>query len=366
MAYFTTGAVALRGSNFAAMKLSICIIVVRMDGKREFVAGACSATGLTWLLEHLRKRASLVVLNYHRVGNGDATPYDSGVFSVTAEQFEWQVSYLKRHFEICRLDEALAMVIGEQAMRACVLLTFDDGYRDNYEVAFPILRAAGVSATFFLPTAFIGSNRLPWWDLIAFIVKNAGVDCFRVSYPYALECDISRHGQQCVIVALLRAYKQPEMRDHDRFVAELLASAESKLPAMDSEACFMTWHQAREMREGGMDFGSHTHSHEVLSKLSVENQYEELECSRKILERELSAPITSLAYPVGGKAAFSKDTQEMAKRSGYDAAFFFYGGFNLRGAVEPYDVHRFAVEQQSHPRFRLQMALGGISGAVWV
>lgn len=337
-----------------------------MEGKREILARLCSATGFTTLLERLRQLPSLIVLNYHRVGDGESTQYDPGVFSVTAEEFEWQVSYLKRHFEICRLDEAVAMVRKEQPMRPSVLITFDDGYRDNYEVVFPILRAAGAQATFFLPTAFIGSNRLPWWDLIAFIVKNGSRSSFELSYPYSAAFDMGKQGLSSVIAGALRAYKHPDMKNHRRFVCELLAALDSRLPTEDSEACFLNWQQVREMQQGGMEFGSHTHSHEVLSKLASDEQYEELQRSREILERELGRPVTTLAYPVGGRGAFTQDTQEIAKLCGYRAAFSFYGGFNVPGEVEPYDVHRFGVDQQSQPRFRLQLALGAVSREVWV
>lgn len=337
-----------------------------MKGKREIAARLCAATGFTSLLEHLRKRPSLIVLAYHRIGNGNGTLYDPGVFSATGNEFQWHIAYLRRHFEICKLGEAVAMVRGEQALRSCVLVTFDDGYRDNYEVAFPILRASGVPATFFLPTAFIGSDRLPWWDEVAFIVKNARRKCFEISYPYLAEFDAEKLGQHSAIVEVLRAYKHPSMKNHERFISELAAAAESELPAKASESSFMSWQQAREMCAGGMEFGSHTHRHEVLSKLSIQEQFEELQCSREILERELRQPITTLSYPVGGRATFSRETQEMAKHSGYKAAFSFYGGFNDRNTLAPYDIRRVGVEQQSHPRLRLQMAIAAVSGATWV
>jgi peptidoglycan/xylan/chitin deacetylase (PgdA/CDA1 family) len=336
-----------------------------MHGKRELFARLCSATGFTSLIERLRKTQSVIVLNYHRIGNPEDSPYDPGVFSAKAEEFAWQVSYLKNRFEVLTLDNLLAMVAGERPIRPGVLITFDDGYRDNYEIAFPILQAAGVHAIFFLPTGFIGSSRLPWWDLIACIVRNSGKPVIRICYPQPMEFNLERDGANVAISQVLQAYKHPEMKDHERFIGELLAATDSKLPDANGEACFMNWQQAREMQAAGMAFGSHTHNHEVLTKLPVERQYEELKVSREILERELNAPVVTVAYPVGGRSAFSKDTQEMARRSGYKAAFSFYGGFNS-GEIRPYDVQRFGMERQSPPRFRLQMALGAASGAYWI
>jgi len=321
--------------------------------------------GFTSLCEQLSKRPSLIVLNYHRIGTPDNTQYDPGVFSATPEQFERQVHYLKQHFEIVTLDEAVDMVRGKTRFRSSVLLTFDDGYLDNYQLAFPILRSAGVQATFFLPTAFIGTGRLPWWDLIAYIVRNRRRSIVRLTYPQANEFDGDKLESQELIARVLRVYKHRDMKDHQRFIDDLLEGSGSELPAEDGEVCFMDWRQAREMQKGGMAFGSHTHNHEVLNKLPPEQQYEELARSREVLEQELQLPITTLAYPVGGKAAFSEETQKAAERSGYLAAFSHYGGFNLAGSIRPYNVQRFGVDQQTYPRFRLQMALGGVSGSVW-
>ena len=337
-----------------------------MRGKREMLATASWVTGLTALCELWRKRRAIIVLNYHRIGNPNETQYDPLVFSATANEFEWQLGYLKRHFDIATLDDVVAMATGNKPLRAAVLITFDDGYRDNYTLAFPRLRAAGVPATFFLPTAFIGSDRLPWWDLIAYILKHARRNPIRLSYPFPVQLDTEKQGLKTAIAVALRAYKNPAMKDHDRFIAELLKSSDSVLPSPSAETCFMNWQEAREMQAGGMAFGSHTHNHEILTKLPVESQREELEVSRQILERELNRSIATLAYPVGGAQSFSVETQMAAMRSGYVAAFSFYGGFNLQANVHPFDIRRFGVEQQTRPRLRLQMALGAASGTLWL
>src|ERR1700676_3620839 len=110
-----------------------------MRGKRELVAAVFASTGVTRVLESLPRRRLLVVLNYHRIGNAHETPYDSGTFSCTAEDFEWQIGYLTRHYEIATLEQALGVLrIGAELSEPTFLITFDDGYIDNYRIAFPI------------------------------------------------------------------------------------------------------------------------------------------------------------------------------------------------------------------------------------
>ena len=139
-------------------------------GKRELLAHALFWSGATFLIGQLPERDLLLVLNYHRIGNRNDDPFDPAVFSATCDQFSEQISYVKRNLSLVTLEEALAFVDGtikERTSRCRVLLTFDDGYLDNYEVAFPILRSHGVQGVFFLllrvwlgPTTFLGGIKL--------------------------------------------------------------------------------------------------------------------------------------------------------------------------------------------------------------
>jgi peptidoglycan/xylan/chitin deacetylase (PgdA/CDA1 family) len=332
-------------------------------GKRDLVAAACAGTGVTWLLEKLPRQPVLMILNYHRIGDPDATEYDSGTFSCTAAEFDWQLGYLKHHYRMTTLDAVLGLLTDDGRLtEPRVLITFDDGYIDNYQQAFPVLRRHGVQGVFFLPTAFTGTSRIPWWDAIAYIVKRSRQTRFRLEYPQAEEFDLATDGAARCIMRVLNLYKQPAMRDHDRFVEELERACESSRPGGNTERCFLDWNEAREMQQGGMAFGSHTHNHEILSKLPASQQFEELRRSREILEGELKQNIDTLAYPVGARHTFSAETVEALRQAKYRAAFSFYSGFNKAGSMAPFDIRRCGVDRQSRRRLRLQTALGSLTG----
>jgi peptidoglycan/xylan/chitin deacetylase (PgdA/CDA1 family) len=113
-----------------------------------------------------------------------------------------------------------------------------------------------------------------------------------------------------------------------------------------------------------MSFGSHTHTHEILSKLLPEQQEEELRVSRETMEKQLARPVRVLAYPVGERNTFSQDTtMRLLDRTGYTAAFSHYGGVNLPGKTRQFDVRRNGVVRQSHPHFRLQTAIRILKGS---
>jgi peptidoglycan/xylan/chitin deacetylase (PgdA/CDA1 family) len=307
----------------------------------------------------------LTVLTYHRIGNSCDTPYDAGVFSATAEEFEEQIAYLKRRFHVATLDEALAMLRGDVPLRTSVLITFDDGYLDNYALAFPILRSSGVQGAFFLPTSFVGTNHVPWWDFIAYAVKNSRKNLIRLHYPTPVEFDLKRDGAAWIIMKLQWLYKQPTTTLHDRFLDDLQDACDTPLPPGNPQRAFLNWHEAREMQQGGMAFGSHTHTHEILSTLSVARQETECRRSKQILELELDRPVEAFAYPVGAQNAFSSKTIQALKASGYRAAFCSYRGLNRPGRTELFEIARVPVWPQSQSQFRLNMALRAFTGRHW-
>jgi len=340
---------------------------MNIGGKRELLARGLFWSGASHLLSLLPARDSLLILNYHRIGNPEEDLFDPGVFSATAEKFNDQISYLKRHLSLVTLDEALSFIDGtikEKNSRCRVLITFDDGYLDNYQIAYPILRLHGAQGVFFVATSMVGSCQVPWWDHIAYLVRTARRRRFSLRYPAELAVDIDQNGVIESLKSILKLYKKPENSDPAHFILELAeASRGEEIPRTLRR--FLDWDEAREMSRGGMVIGSHTHSHHLLSQLTPERQSEELSNSRSILKEKLGVEIDALAYPVGARTSFTKQTQKLAQEAGYRAAFSFYGGTNLPGKTNPYDVSRVSIDDQSWSRFRVQTAVCRFNGKFW-
>ena len=334
-----------------------------MHGKKEALAQLSAATGLTRLLEALPRQPLLLIFNYHRIGDAEATVYDSGTYSCTTAQFDQQVQYFKRYFDILDLDTAADVIAGRQALtRSSVLLTFDDGYLDNYTCAFPVLRRHGASASFFLPTAFTGTGKLPWWDVIAWIVKQSSRQSITLTYPATCTFNLTVPNRS--IPEILKLYKRRATTDTERFLSELEAACDSSRPhPSNPERCFLNWDEAREMQAEGMCFGSHTHTHEILSKLPLPAQVEELRTSREILEGELGRNIDTLAYPVGQRDSFSPETFTALETTGYRTAFSFFSGVNRPGHITPYNVLRTGIDAASWEFLRLRTSFQTVFGS---
>ena len=333
---------------------------------RDRCARISHQLGITSLLGTLKQRPSLVVLNYHRIGEPTHTLYDRALISATAEGFENQLRFLISRFEVVSLEQCIAIASGTmRPARTTVLITFDDGYRDNYEVAYPILRSYGASAVFFLATSFVGTNRLSWWDQIAHVIRGTNAEVLRLTYPQPLEFDLQTEDRGLIIERILRIYKSPAVLDPDRFIKQLEDSC-GTLPQTAASRMFLDWTEAAEMATNGMFIGSHTHTHRLLAKLSRTEQREELALSKQVLEDKLRIPCRSLAYPVGKRTAFSPITESLVQDTGYDAAFSFYGGINLPGKGSISDIKRVAIESHTtQERFQLQLNLAAVTGSYW-
>lgn len=296
----------------------------------------------------LARWRGVVGLNYHRIGDGRHSIFDRGLYSATREDLDRQVRWLKANFDVIAprdIDYVVRVKRGRH-----VLITFDDGYVDNYEHAFPVLKAHGVPATFFIATGFIDEPQLPWWDEIAWMVrtsKRSGLEM-----PGYLEGAVSfdEPERERAVRTLLRAYKKlPDERTKDFLNAAGAATGTGRPPRdlVDPRTFWMTWDMIREMHAAGMTIGGHTVHHPVLSRLSREEQAKEIASCERRLKEELGIPMHTFAYPVGSRDAFNSDSQECLRERGVLNAFSYYGGISSLRAWNDYDIRRMAVEQDT-------------------
>ena len=328
--------------------------------KREFLVRRMRNLGLMQLLAWAARRPGLLALAYHRIGPCSSQPFDDGVFSATAESFRDQIRYLRDHFEILPIDELLdSMHRGLDLKKPTALITFDDGYRDNFETALPILREFEVPAVFFIAPGYIDRPRLTWWDRIAYVVKNTKRDVLEIEYPTSAKFDLRENGRSRVAVQILSAYTQTPEIDQQCFFDLLEDAADVSVDSRElGDGLFMSWDQVRKLNAEGMEIGGHTYDHPVLSRVSEDDQLRELTLSKDRLESEVRANIRVMAYPVGGLDCFDDATKRLVSDTGYEAAFSFYGGFNRPGHHDPLDIRRISVERQdSLPMFRFRASM---------
>ncbi len=308
-------------------------------------------------------RPGLYVFNYHRVGDAKATQFDPNVFSCDEAHFDEQLATIKSRFQLVTIaDLTKILESGCSSETPLALITFDDGYRDNYTNAFPILKAHRISAVFFLPTSFIGSQSVPWWDEIAWMVKTTQRET--IVLPGSQSIRVDPQSIRHTIRETLQAFKRDAAPVGVK-LQRLRSAMDCRMPADAAASLFMNWDEIREMRAAGMEFGSHSLSHTILAHLGEDEQFEELSKSREIIERELGETISSVAYPVGGSATYTALTEQLAARCGYQVAFSFNSGFNRDLGTRRFDLRRLAVEENAGAEYiRFISAFAGIDLSV--
>jgi peptidoglycan/xylan/chitin deacetylase (PgdA/CDA1 family) len=297
-----------------------------------------SFTGLVWGRWRMLG-LNLYCFNYHRLGNPEDCQFDRGVFSCGQGEFREHLGLIKRRFEVIGL-ERIPWLLNHRPIgrRPYALITFDDGYFDNYALALPMLREFDMTATFFIPTAFIGSRRIPWWDEIAWTLRHASVRQLRlrgVNEVFSLEPDAV---ERTTIRILDRVATRSDIPMGEQ-VDEMREACRPREP-MNSVNLFMDWPQVRALRAAGMDIGAHTHTHPVLSHLDDAAQKQELETSRGILEQELREMVHAVAYPGGQQFSYTRRTCRLAQSVGFQLGFNFLGRPNRLPIADPLDIGR--------------------------
>lgn len=328
-------------------------------GKKEALANLLYRSGLLRLLPYMRKDG-IIVLGYHRIRSGDGQEdslLDEGVYGPTRDGFEQQVKWLRGNLDILRESELLEILISRKKIRGrYAVITFDDGYRDNYDLVYPVLKAYSVPAIFFVCPGLIETGRLAWWDLIAYFAnksQKAAITVGGETFPLG--------AQRSATIATLHGWmkKKPSHETGD-LLEELSAACGVAIPDRRSQPDqFMSWAQLREVSRNGVAIGSHTYHHSVLATLDEAAQQRELWDSKLMLEQRLGLRVRTVAYPAGVYGNFTAATMRIARECGYDGAFSFRSGFNAAGAVNPYDIRRVVAGADAGPMFACGMYMPG-------
>jgi peptidoglycan/xylan/chitin deacetylase (PgdA/CDA1 family) len=317
---------------------------------RDQIARALHRTGALDLLLAARARlrgGGLAILTYHHIAEPDAAyKFDPEVADATPAQFRRHLELLARRCVPIGVDEMCAALDGEPLPPNAVMITFDDGYRSNLEVALPILRELGFPAVFFVTTRFIDERRLYWWEAIAYIVRSSARGPIEIAEPRtALDL-----GAPDAIGRLQRVVKQKVGLDVDQFIADLARAADVEwTPTVEralADDLIMTWDEIRALAASGMDIESHTRRHRVLQTLDADQLTDELAGSRLDLERQLGRPVRAVAYPVGRSIAAEPRIRHAVAAAGYRVGLTNASGINAPWRkVDAYDVRRCATDR---------------------
>lgn len=230
-----------------------------------------------------------VVLMYHSVPLEASWTYD-----VSKCCFEEQLKYLRDKYEIHGVPSIVERIRGKERVADSICgITFDDGYNNNYEIAYPLLLKYEIPATIFISTAYISDD------------DNKDNNYEKIKEHF--------NGQR-----------------------------------------MLDWREVEEMKESGLiDIGAHAHSHEDLTSLSRQDALSEVKTSKRIIEDRLNERVELFSVPQG---SFNEDVKEIVKSSGFKAIFTSQPLINLPGQ-DPYEIGRMAITMstQDLPSFAFKI-----------
>lgn len=292
-------------------------------------------------------RARLSIFIWHRV-----LPVQDPMFpgELHADRFTKTLDWLARWFNVLPLDQAVRQLVEGSLPARAAAITFDDGYADNLTVAAPILRAAGLPATFFIASGYLDGGRM-WNDGLIEAVRRSPLTELNTAQWGRFSLD-GPDARGSAALRLIDQIKYLEPAERDAAVTEVARAAHTTLPTdlMLSSA------QLAELHAQGFAVGAHTVSHPILARIPGHRALDEIREGRKALERIIDAPVSLFAYPNGKPGQdYLPEHVEMIRAEGFEAAMSTAWGASSTGD-DIFQLRRFSPWDADRLRFGVRLA----------
>lgn len=269
-------------------------------------------------------RRKFQIIVYHRVL---PAPDPFAIGAITEKEFAAQLQVLRACFRVVTPDRLVEELDAGGPRPGTVCLTFDDGYKDNHDHAWPLLREYGLPATIFVATGFIGTPLKPWHDTVLAAFKHARKD--RLDFPPAgiLGEDMAEVDRRSRLAfRVLGWLKRHGPRERDALIADLVKACGA--PPEAETRLMLDWDEVRALHKGGIAIGAHTVNHPILSRLQPAEMEAEILGSRDAIEANLQAPARHFAYPNGQPGDFDEASIGIVRKLGFLSAMTTLTGVN--------------------------------------
>jgi peptidoglycan/xylan/chitin deacetylase (PgdA/CDA1 family) len=273
------------------------------------------------------------ILMYHRFSEKEERE------KISKDVFYSQMQKLTKRFNVISLNSLFnSGVIDVSPPKNAIVITVDDGYRDFYDIAYPILVDFKLPAVVYITTNFIDGKTWLWPDTIEFILKKSDKSNLSLEYnntvfdfPLSNEIEIAK--------AWVSLNNFSVTLDNDcriEFISQLKSAAEVDLPPTPVDNYTpLTWDQIREMSDNGITIGAHTCNHPILSKLDKKIMEVEIGESKSRIETMIGKPVTCFCYPNGQASDYNDEVINIVKKCGFlNAVTAFYDVNDIKSKYE--------------------------------
>lgn len=315
---------------------------------RRLIANTLYYSGVLWLIASIRFHRRAFVLMYHRVLPAGADTFSADSISVRPETFARQMTFLRRHFRVLSIDELAEHLNSGRDLppRSCVV-TFDDGWRDNFEHALPVLRDQQVPAVVFVATNYIGGDDCFWQERLARLMFNAvrsGAEACSLVEQIVGSPGLGARDpadQRRLIREAVDALKNRTQNEIAALEARVRAALGGTMVNLGEDR-FMDWAQVTALTQGTrISVGSHGCSHTPLTKLSEEGAELELNEAGKRIATAVGVPTASIGYPNGN---YDDTVVRLTRAAGYQLGFTTDKGY-VGDVRDPFKLPRINIHE---------------------
>ena len=292
--------------------------LIKLLARRHFYPNLVR-TGISKSIANFSKHQFLI-LNYH--GVIDKVDFNYSINHMDAEQFEHQIKFLSKNFNILSQDEFLYHYLNNKTSnKKSILLTFDDGYENNFKFAFPLLKKYNTPATIFLISSLIDSKNPTWYDLIDNTSSLFNNEKHRDKIG-KLCTELGINSQKEILHNSLKKYLKTQSTHKKNEILEKYLSiiGDKSMDNIDEKYWkILSSDQIIKMQQSGIiSFGSHTVTHPNLDQINKDDVELELKDSKSKIENILGKKIKTIAFPDG---AYNENVKIMSKEAGYTNLF---------------------------------------------
>lgn len=279
-----------------------------------------SGAQLPRLYHRLAQRGTLSIVMYHGICR-EPLPVHDWCF-VRSELFRRHVAFYRRNFEVLPLAEAVRRLRAGDLRKPALAITFDDGYQNNHDEAFPILQQAGLPATIFLTTSLVGTDQTVWFCRInQALSQTRGPELQWRGHHWRLGSAHERASASAELQGLLKELPPSEIEAEVRAICAVLTGGPPEPPAHDSPYRMLDRDSIRTLaRSGLISFGAHNRDHLILSTLFPRERRAQIEQSVADVAELTGAPCRLFAYPNGRSQDFNAEDVKTLKGLGVEVA----------------------------------------------
>jgi len=273
---------------------------------------------LIYVQKKLRRQHCAAILFYHRLCDGSNDPHQLPHLDI--REFSIQMCHIKKWYNVISMDEMASRLGGENRFTSpSIVITIDDGYQNNYSLAYPVLKKLNMPAIIYLTTGFIGTNNALWVDDLADILLSTKLKSFCFPELFGDEIlDISTRRRK--METLTKLYEEMvRLEQHKKIlIMQKLANVlgRNEVRRDNTERKMLTWNEVMEMNENNISFGAHTVSHPTLSKMEPGEAEQEIFESKMEIETRIGSKVRHFAIPNGKKEDFNEELKRYCKEIG--------------------------------------------------